>query len=220
MIMDEIKPVFDTLYLLRSDTLFNTEIYYRESIKLLEKTDFLSTYILPHILPLIISLIVLYIGYLQYKKYKEDLELRLKPRLTTKIKYKGNKTSIILRNSGTGIGIIKSVDYYYDNNPKPHKSVYLLLTEIIDYIDNKTSDFYEIDKGTDILPYEDIEWIILHVNKNIDFDELQKILGKIKVCIHYENIKGIEEKTYTRRFNEYILQMEQVQEYLKSNNNN
>ena len=115
------NEILDTIYVVKIDTITNTEIIYHETVKLIESGNWWSTNA-----PIIISLLALSftIGYSLYQLQKErkqkklDQEDRTSHRVLSNMPlidfhflYKNKNLKLLIRNNGLGPAIIKSVSY-------------------------------------------------------------------------------------------------------------
>lgn len=156
MIQEHIKPAFDTLYLLRKDTATNTEIYYHETVKIIDSPKKSIDYIID-ILPIILTFVAVWwaisSGKRQLKtqrlyrlednqKRKEEKELdykerrlAVKPLLNTVVDYTNNKAVVNIYNFGLGPALINNFFFIY--NEKIYDSIY----DVVSIITNKENDF-------------------------------------------------------------------------------
>lgn len=195
---EQLKSVFDTLYLLRVDTASNTEIYYHDTIKLIENNNWWSINA-----PILISLIALFftIGYSFYQLRKERIEkdlerkerkLMKKPLLNLDFDMRSDNLFFDITNQGLGPAIITELYYEYNNeriNDFIELTVVLTNNETDKYFEDKSSSKGNI-KENYINVGTSFEIFRIFFKKDSPINLFTDELSKVKCIINYENIFG------------------------------
>lgn len=199
------KEILDTIYIVKIDTATNTEIYYHETVKLIENSGWLSTTgaFLIALLALVVSLVFSYLGYRQNKKNLEYSRLNNeatreyeKLKNAPSLSYLMNRKKHLLLVKNNGYGIAFNFKVYYKYNDFEDKSIKNLLRKIIpskslNTLINLKSSKSTIFKGSDLNIGDSANLFELNVSKVKQF---RSILDQVKIIITYKDVFGEEYK--------------------------
>ena len=231
------EEVFDTLYILRVDTATNTEIYYHETVKLMESSNWIAIYV-----PIFIAVLALGFSLRQFFLQRRDKKIQNTPNVDFIIKRtvenitKNHSFTIyegILINNGLGSVKINSIQYEVNrrfiNNFEPtvensqikpiryNSILELLFKELKNYL-HKVVFFIDSEFG-----YEPIDDLYLNKDSEyslfvIKFHSKEKDLrAKSKVLSDFDLSKAIIEfeSLYDKKPHQLIKSFNRWGEYNK-----
>lgn len=197
------QTVFDTLYELSSDTAANTEIYYHETVKLIESNNWVAIYV-----PIFIAVLALGFSLWQFYLQRKEKKVQNTPYLDFRLEETVSNLSLnsfikaytgILSNTGLGPAKISSIRYRYDvMTTKTYDDLIELIVNILDdkdignYIDIHNSFISELpsylNSESEIVLFK----FIIKDNGEDRAKIISKKINSILIYIEYENMYGIK----------------------------
>ena len=182
------QTLVDTLRVFRPDSATNAGIYYHETIKLMENSNWWSVSV-----PIFVALLSLIftIGYsfYQLKKERKESRLKVKPILDHFIDHTDNKLKLEIHNKGLGVGIIDSIFFEYCGFRT--KNILNIVKKITNDEPEKfikpESQFSYSPTGFSLTETANVLIFNFIFEENID-SIIKTEFGKINLLIHYRNI--------------------------------
>lgn len=195
------KEILDTIYIVKTDTITNTEIIYHETVKLIESDgNLVGIY-----MPIFIAILALGFSAWQFYIARKDRKINSTPLIYFYDNYPLNGLELEIRNNGLGVAIVKKVDYKYKN--ESYKNILEIIAKITDIealvnnevLSTEEGSVFVVDEELYIeqngkLPLFDLRFKTNDLGQSL-YEELQTI----EITVAYTNAYSSIEEQKTKK---------------------
>jgi len=182
------QVIIDTTYLVKTDTITNTEIYFHQTVKLIDS----STNLFVIYVPIFIAILALVFSIWQFILQRRERKVKIKPVLTTHSEiYKNKEIILSLRNEGLGAAKIKKIDYSLGEVRCPNLPDLIVKKKGKDFLDDLVKDGsnqFVFDSDLYISAQDKVELAMIKLKYNKMAKEFIREYKQIKICVEYYNI--------------------------------